>query len=214
MNTILENRNSVTERQSVRQSGRQTWMVSFADLMAILLTFMVISFSTKEISDVPWQQMSRSMLETFSVTTASEAPALTRGSTGSVASDASDEVVAELIADRFPDLGSTGGVKVTARGVEIDVAGAPDAGEASQRVTRYLVSLDRDMLVSVVASLPGPNPGSVQRTLAWENGLTAALELRSRLLEQGLSRRPDVQVTMGHGGGRTTLVVKSAGRAR
>ena len=54
MNTILENRHesrrgaavngSHKTQGTLRKPGRQTWMVSFADLMAILLTFMVVSF--------------------------------------------------------------------------------------------------------------------------------------------------------------------------
>lgn len=219
MNTTLESRRETgaagtrSNPAMYRKPARQTWMISFADLMAILLTFMVISFSTKEINDVPWQQMSQSMLEAFNAPATTEIPTPAAGPTDGLAGDASDAVVAELIADRFPEMDSAGGISVTARGVEVDLAGNPGQGETAETVTRYLASLNRDVMVRVEASLPGRNPGRVQRTLAWENGLIEALALRSLLQEQGLSTRPDVQVKMATGSGRTTLVVKSAGRA-
>lgn len=216
MNTILESRHGTPpgiSRRPLRQTSRQNWMVSFADLMAILLAFMVVSFSTKEINDVPWQHMNQSMLEAFKAVATSQASTSAIGSTGGVGRGASDEIIAELITDRFPQLASTGGVRLTSTGVEIDLARNPAESEIIGTVTRYLASLDREILVKVEASLPGQNPSSVQRTLAWESGLAAALVLRSGLLEQGLRSQPDIQVTMATGSGRSTLVVKSSRRA-
>lgn len=223
MNTILENRHGTVpysprntqamSRQSTHKSGRQTWMVSFADLMAILLTFMVVSFSTREINEVPWQHMNHSMLEAFKSSAVSDQPAFESGAIGSVASAASDEVIAELITDRFPEQGSAGSIRATSSGVEVDVTQNAGKTDTAGSMIRYLATLDREILVKVEASLPGQNRGTVQRTLAWERGLTVALELQSRLAEQGLSSQPDIQVTMAPGSGRTTLVVKSARRA-
>lgn len=197
-----------------RAISRQTWMVSFADLMAILLTFMVVSFSTKELNEVPWQDMSRSMQAAFG---ASREPVTSTNMIAPIAGladGASNQVLAGLITDRFPALESTNALALTAQGLEIDLAVASATGEGVDDIIDYLVALNRSLLVEVAVALPAKNPGSIQRTLAWERGLRSAFELQQNLLDHGLERAPHVTVNMTEGGDRTKLVIEPVGGRR
>lgn len=181
-------RNSTPFKTASEQAGRQAWMVSFADLMAILLTFMVIVFSTKEMKTLSWRDMSQSMQGVFR--TEVRSAAVTRRSA------IGDGDVARLVEEMFPDLAATGSVKLTRHGVEVDLDAVAANDEGLADLADLLSSLDRSLLVSVTAPLSSRNPTSVQRILAWERGLTEAFVLRSQLMDQDLSREPRISVSV------------------
>ena len=183
-----DKRNSVPFKTASEQAGRQAWMVSFADLMAILLTFMVIAFSTKEMKTTSWRDMSQSMQSVFR-TEVRSAAATRRSAIG-------DDDVARLVEEMFPDLAAIGNVKLTRHGVEVDLDAVVVDDEGLADLADLLSSLDRSLLVSVTAPLPSGNPTSIQRILAWERGLTDAFVLRSELADKNLSREPRISVSV------------------
>lgn len=183
-----DKRNSVPFKTASEQAGRQAWMVSFADLMAILLTFMVIAFSTKEMKTTSWRDMSQSMQGVFR-TEVRSAAATRRSAIG-------DDDVARLVEEMFPDLAAIGSVKLTRHGVEVDLDAVAVDYEGLADLADMLSSLDRSLLVSVTAPLPSGNPTSIQRILAWERGLTDAFVLRSQLADKNLSREPRISVSV------------------
>ena len=187
------------------QAGRQTWMISFADLMAILLTFMVIVFSTKEMKSVSWLDMSQSMQGVFRGD--SKSAAATRRSA------AGDDYVARLVGELFLDLARADGVRLTRRGVEVDLNGVAARPEGLADLADLLISLDRSLLIEVAGPLPSGKPTSIQRTLAWEKGLTDAYALRSQLVAEGISREPGISVSVAEAkkSGATLVLAKSGG---
>lgn len=186
-------------------AGRQTWMISFADLMAILLTFMVIAFSTKEMKSVSWLDMSQSMQGVFRGD--SKSAAATRRSA------AGDDDVARLVGELFVDLARADGLRLTHRGVEVDLNGVAARPEGLADLADLLISLDRSLLIEVVGPLPSGKPTSIQRTLAWEKGLTEAYALRSQLVDEGVSREPEISVSVAKTDkAGATLVIANSGR--
>ena len=200
-----DKRNPVLFKTASEQAGRQAWMVSFADLMAILLTFMVIVFSTKEMKTTSWRDMSQSMQGVFR--TEVRSAAATRRST------IGDDDVAHLVEELFPDLAATDGVKLTRHGVEVDLDAVTASNDGLSDLAELLSSLDRSLIVSLIAPLPSGNPTSIQRILAWERGLTDAFELRSQLMNQDLSREPRISVSVAakEKAGATLVIEKRGG---
>lgn len=200
-----DNRNPVPFKTASEQAGRQAWMVSFADLMAILLTFMVIAFSTKEMKTTSWRDMSQSMQGVFR-TEVRSAAATRRSAIG-------DDDVARLVEEIFPDLAAIGSVKLTRHGVEVDLDAVAVDDEGLADLADLLSSLDRSLLVSVTAPLPSGNPTSIQRILAWERGLTDAFVLRSQLADKNLSREPRISVSVAakEKAGATLVIEKRGG---
>lgn len=229
MNTIPVNYQTGTHRQTgygrestaTRRSKRQTWMVSFADLMAILLTFMVMTFSTKELGDTSWKSMNQSMKVAFGSPLVSDTRTNAPTPISLLAGISSDGVVAELIEARFPGLAADGNVRITRDGVEVGLENFSSDASALDSLAGYLVSLNKPLTVKVETSLSGSKTGSVQRTLAWEKGVSTAFDLRIRLVDQHLAQRrpgilaqglpanPRVSVVMVDGPARTRIVVAS-----
>lgn len=165
---------------------RQVWMVSFADLMAILLTFMVVSFSTKQIEEASWATMSQSMQSVF------------QGDVKLSRRDATADFrqVVRLVEDSFPALVEAGSVKLTAAGMELDLETIVSSPDELADLVGILLMVDRSLIIQATASLPDANPTSVQRTLAWEKGLANAFDLRARLAAEGLDRDPRISVSV------------------
>jgi flagellar motor protein MotB len=209
------------ESTATRRSNRQTWMVSFADLMAILLTFMVMTFSTKELNDTSWKSMNQSMKVAFGSPLVSDRQTSAPTPISLLAGISSDGIVAELIEARFPDLAGDGNVRISAEGVEVGLENFSSDTSALDNLAGYLVSLNKPLTVKVETSLPGSKTGSVQRMLAWERGVATAFDLRTRLMDQHLAQRrpgtlaqsppvdPRISVVMVDGPARTRIVVAS-----
>lgn len=186
---LAENRFAVQDGAAAVQptsAGRQVWMVSFADLMAILLTFMVVAFSTKEMAPTSWQNVSQSMQDAF------------EREAGPVAHKRAPDLrnVIRLIEDSFPALAEAGGVVATPAGVELDLAGISVNAEDLAGLAGILNVADRSLVVRVIAPLTEEKPTSVQRLLAWEKGLTEAFDLRAMLMAEGVARQPRISVSV------------------
>lgn len=191
------------------EGSGQSWMVSFADLMALLLTFMVVGFSMKQIDGGLWEDVSSGLNQAFAgrgeIQTARIAPEIAGGGIGHEAA-----YVMELISARVPSLPADD-IVLRKDGVAVRL-GEVNLGELSE----LLSYLEMQVTLEVMSPLAlEDNP--VQQQLAWERAMQHSLQLSSEMATHGLSRDPDLMFSLSgaaRGGPETWLVVNRAGGSR
>jgi MotA/MotB-like proton-channel complex protein len=175
----------------------KTWMVSFADLMAILLTFMVIGFSTSKVEEPVWDGISDSVRTVFGGVPSSEAlldqdhwkKMTSRGLAASY--------VADLLIDRIPELNTEPvTLEVTDEGVELDMTKLLGNEKVISEIVEILTRIDNDLIVKVRAEEPGTKASEIERLLAWEQAMSDAAVVREALMGKGLVTVPRLSVEL------------------
>lgn len=198
---------------AVEQNCSQTWMISFADLMAILLTFMIVAYSTREIQPASWQSVSQSLQGVFDDDFPMEGtPSIgDRFESLHVIDDAS---IVTLVEELFPNAGEVNTVQLTPQGVEIDLKAIATNVDGLSDLAVVLTRMDRPLLVRVLTPQLSDGSTSIQRVLAWEKGLADAFARRSELMAEGLLQAPRISVSIAEGNHvGTMLVIGKHGRS-
>ena len=183
----------------------QSWMVSFADLMALLLTFMVVAFSMNAVDDGLWADMSEGLGLAFAgggeVTSVRQDP-----KTPISVSTLDAEYMADLLVARVTSL-TPSAVEVEGNQVRVALEGADLAS-----VAQVLSRMEEPVTLEVSGAL-GSDAKPVQRQLAWERALREAVRLRNVMSAQGLEVSPALSVDLSLKGDeamQSYLVLKSA----
>ena len=195
------------------KNRRQTWMISFADLMAILLTFMIVAYSMREVKPASWQSMSQSLQGVFEDGTPSGSASLV-GDRFESLNAINDTSIVALVEGLFSETGAARGVQLTPRGVEVDLEAIATDMNGLSDLANVLTRVDRSLLISVSTPHVADNATSIQRVLAWEKGLEDAFALRSELMAGGLLQDPRISVSVGEAEKTgATLVMSKHGRS-
>ena len=185
----------------------QGWMVSFADLMALLLTFMVLGFSMNKVDDVMWAEVAGGLGLAF----------MGEGSAQSVSTIKAPDVrqsgmearyAADLLVRRVDSL-SESDVEVTPVGVLVDIT-ATDISE----LAGVLMHMEDPVTIQITGYM-ATDAKPIQRQLAWERALAEAVNRKVLLMEAGLRIQPMLTVVLTHeaqDGYRTGLLLSGEGQ--
>lgn len=165
--------------------GTQTWMISFADLMAILLTFMVMGYSMAPVDDAVWSSLTGGLASSFGKIAPQEDDTLSPDLLARIDGD----YAATYLVSRLPGLSEN---DIQRQGSEyfVDVVKGDWAA-----IAEALSRLDEPFALEVVGRLP-IDGSQVQGQIAWERTLAEGLQLRDRLKGAGLESTPDLRVRM------------------
>ena len=170
------------------EGSGQSWMVSFADLMALLLTFMVVGFSMKQIDGGLWDDVTTGLNQAFAggseVQFARVAPTLEHGG-----AETTPGYVLELMRARLPNL-SEDAIAFRSDGVGIQLA---DVNLAE--LAEVLTHLDLPVRLDVQGPM-SMDDDPIRLRLAWERAMQHALHVSSEFAAHGLAPESALSVSL------------------
>lgn len=193
----------------------KTWMVSFADLMAILLTFMVVGFSTSKVEEPVWDGISKSVRTVFAGVQSTDVLLDQELHETQTSQGLAVSYIADLLIDRIPELkAKPAPIEVTAEGVELDMSKLLGNERVISQIVEVLTRIDNNLNVKVKGEEPGAEASDIQRLLVWEQAMSDAALVREALKDEGLLEMPHLSVELtAHSSVGAKIVIAPQGKA-
>lgn len=173
------------------------WLISFVDMISLLLTFMIVVYASADISDPTWQPAAAALRAGFN---GSSAPATAPARVGEAASPAGLKpgYLAFVLGDRLrqmplftrhPPVYDAAALRLTLPTAAVFAGGVADADPAAAqefaRLTDAIAPVANAVAV-IVAPDPAAGLSETSSAADWEGAIGRALVLGRALMEGGL----------------------------